>query len=316
VAKPEPAATLVGPTLNVDQRKSDHRTAVTLPTIRVAAGPDMLKFATLYPPDGRVVVGRDTTCDLTLTDGSVSRRHAAIRTDESGGVWVEDLGSTNGTSIDGQRLAAPTPLEIGQTLHVGGVTMRLERLSLKELSHLTKVVQRLSLANKDALTGLVTRHYLDDELPALLRRHRASAVPVSALFVDVDHFKRVNDTWGHAVGDDVLRTIARLLVMNLRDSDTCVRYGGEEFVAILPNCDVDGAVASAERLRRQVERHDWSAYAEGLAVTVSAGAAEAHADEDQAAWLERADRALYEAKATGRNRTVAALTPGSGPRPV
>lgn len=312
--KPLATTTLVGPTLSVDQRRSDHRIAVTLPTVRVAAGPDMLKFATLYPPDGKVIVGRDSACDLTLSDGSVSRNHAAILTDPQGNVVVEDLGSTNGTAINGEALTGPTPLELGDTLLVGGVTLRLERLSLKELAHLTKVVQRLSLANKDALTGLVTRHYLQDELPALLTRHRVSSVPVSAVFLDIDHFKGINDNHGHAVGDEVLRTVARLLVMHVRDSDTCVRYGGEEFVAVLPNCDEAGAWTSAERLREQIAEHDWSSYAPGLRVTISAGIAEVTADETQAAWLDRADSALYAAKRGGRNRTVMASSMKSGPR--
>jgi diguanylate cyclase (GGDEF)-like protein len=276
----------------------------------------MLRFATLYPPNGRVVVGRDTACDLTLTDGSVSRNHAALQVHEDGNITLEDLGSTNGTSVNGQALTGRRKVQIGDTVMVGGVTLRLERLSLKEVSHLTKVVQRLSLANKDALTGLVTRHFLDDELPGLAARYRATSVPVSVLFMDVDHFKKVNDTFGHGAGDDVLRAVARLLVMHVRDADTCVRYGGEEFVVVLPNCDERGGFSTSERLRQEIARHDWRAYQEGLAVTVSAGVAELGADEEIKAWLDRADRALYAAKRSGRDRTVSATTLTPGPRLV
>jgi diguanylate cyclase (GGDEF)-like protein len=311
--KPIAAATLVGPTLNVDMRRTDQRIALSLPTIRVAAGPDMLKFATLYPPDGRVVIGRDATCDLTLSDGSVSRNHAAVQVDDAGDIWVEDLGSTNGTTFNGKLVKEKLRLELGSTVLVGGVTLRLERLSLKELSHLTKVVQRLSLANKDALTGLVTRHFLEDDLPEMLRRHHVSNVPVSAIFLDVDHFKNINDTHGHGVGDEVLRTVGRLMMMLVRESDTCVRYGGEEFLAILPNCEEAGALATAERLRREVERHRWGAYADGLAVTLSAGVARCHPEESIVEWVERADRALYHAKQTGRNKTVSAKALEGGP---
>ncbi|MFK7931461.1 MAG: diguanylate cyclase [Myxococcota bacterium] len=304
--KPNYVRTLVGPTLNDDPRKSRRRNDARLATVRVAAGPDMLRFATLYPPDGKVVVGRDATCELPLTDGSVSRHHAQIQLDETGIVWVEDLGSTNGTRIDLEPVTGRTPLPPGATLVVGGVTLRVDPLSLKELAHLTKVVQRLSLANKDALTGLATRHYLEEDLPALVRRYAASEVPVSCIFLDIDHFKAVNDTFGHGTGDDVLRTVARLVVMHVRDSDTVVRYGGEEFLAILPNCPQDGAKSTAERVRREVERHAWGTYANGLSVTLSAGIAEIEPEEPLTDWLKRADEALYEAKNLGRNRTVTA----------
>lgn len=304
--KPVPARTLVGPTLAADPRASQRRVCSRLHTVRVAAGPDMLKFATLYPPDGSVTIGRDAECELPLGDGSVSRRHAVVSIDEDGQIWVEDLGSTNGTSVDHRPVVGRTALAPGATLLVGGVTLRVDDLSLKELAHLTKVVQRLSLANKDALTGLATRHYLDDELPALVRRHAVSDLPVSCIFMDIDHFKAINDTYGHGVGDEVLRTVARLVVMHVRDSDTVVRYGGEEFVAVLPNCDETGAASTAERVRGEVERHAWGTYAAGLKVTLSGGVAEYRDPEELTEWLNRADQALYEAKDLGRNRTVTA----------
>lgn len=309
-AKPSPARTLVGPTLSSDPRAtSEARIAVTMPALRVVAGPDMLRFATLYPPDGRVVIGRDAGCNLPLTDGSVSRRHAVVEQDAEGRIWVSDLGSTNGTAIGGVPVTERTLLPDGAMLVVGAVTLRLDRLSLKELSHLTKVVERLSLANKDALTGLVTRRYLDEELPGLVNRHAANGVPVSAVFFDVDHFKRVNDSFGHGVGDEVLRTVSRLVIMHVRDSDTVVRYGGEEIVAILPNCDVEGAYNTAERVRIEVMNHAWSSYAPSLAVTLSSGVATFRSGEPLSDWLDRADKALYEAKRGGRNQTVRAAVP-------
>lgn len=307
--KPQDAHTLVGPSLRADQRRSDARVGFTLPTVRVVAGPDMLRFATLFPPDGRATIGRDATCELALTDGSVSRRHARVEVDSRGKIWVEDLGSTNGTAINGRPVTERTLLPDGSTLVVGAVTLRLDRLSLKELSHLTKVVERLSLANKDALTGLVTRHYLDDEVPGLVARHQAANVPISCAFFDLDHFKRINDTFGHAVGDDVLRTVSRLVIMQVRDSDTAVRYGGEELVAILPNCNLEGAFNTAERIRAEVEQHAWSSYAQDLVVTMSCGVATAAAEETPEDWLKRADKALYSAKRGGRNRTMRAITP-------
>jgi len=308
-SRPLAARTLVGPSFQTDQRKSDARASVSLPALRVVAGPDMLRFATLSQPGSVALIGRDASCELPLTDGSVSRRHARVELDEHGRIWVEDLGSTNGTTIGGIPVRERTLLPDGGTFVVGGVTLRLDRLSLKELAHLTKVVERLSLANKDALTGLVTRHYLDEELPALVERHASSEVPISCAFLDVDHFKRVNDTYGHGIGDEVLRTVARLVIMHVRDSDTVVRYGGEEIVAILPNCDSEGAFATAERVRLEVQRHAWASYAPDLAVTLSGGVATYRAGEAVQDWLDRADQALYQAKHGGRNQTVRATVP-------
>ena len=307
--KPLAARTLVGPAFRADQRKADARASITLPALRVVAGPDMLRFGTLSHPGSIAVIGRDATCDLPLTDGSVSRRHARVELDLDGRGWGEDLGSTNGTTIGGIPVRERTLLPDGGTFVVGGVTLRLDRLSLKELAHLTKVVERLSLANKDALTGLVTRHYLDEELPALVDRHASSEVPISCAFLDIDHFKSVNDGYGHGIGDEVLRTVARLVIMHVRDSDTVVRYGGEEFVAILPNCDAEGAFATAERVRLEVQRHAWQSYAPDLSISLSAGIATYRVGEQVPAWLDRADQALYQAKRGGRNQTVRATVP-------
>jgi len=275
----------------------------TLPTLRVVAGPDMLKFASIYPGE-KVVIGRDDTCELTLTEVSVSRRHAIIHSSDEGQLSLEDLGSTNGTSYNGKKVTSSIDIEAGAQLQVGGVTMRIESLGLNELAHLSKVVERLTLANKDALTGLVTRFYLDDELPNLVMRHELAEVPLSAVFLDVDHFGAVNKKFLHDVGDEVLRAVARLMVMHVREADTCVRYGGEEFLAVLPNCGEQGAFRTAERLRQEIESHDWSHYAEGLSITVSLGIAQHIVREETRDWLRRADGAMNEAKNRGRNQTL------------
>jgi diguanylate cyclase (GGDEF) domain len=165
-----------------------------------------------------------------------------------------------------------------------------------ELQHLARVVARLEAANRDPLTGLLTRGWLDDELPGLIERYARAGLPFSCAFVDVDHFKRVNDTYTHAVGDEVLSAIARLLMLGVRDADPCVRYGGEEIVLFLPGSDVVQAVEVADRIRRSIAAHDWGRTAEGLRVTASFGVAQLRPDEDVAAWLNRADVAMYAAK--------------------
>lgn len=274
------------------------------PTLRVVAGRDMLRYVTLNADD-EVLVGRDEDGGLVLSDPSVSRRHARVRCSDTGVVTVADLGSTNGTAVNG-KLVEQSPLQAGDHLEVGAVSLRLDLLSIDELAHLENVLARLEANNRDPLTGLLTRAWLDDELPTLAEMADADGRPFACLFVDVDRFKSINDRFGHQVGDDVLVGVARLLMLGVRDSDACVRYGGEEMVMFLRDAAEDGAWEVAERIRRTIEDHEWARTRPGLAVTVSIGVALRTRDEPVRDWLNRADRALYAAKGRGRNRTVRA----------
>jgi len=281
------------------RRSSEQR---VLPTLRVVAGPDLLRFCSISPGE-RVVIGRDERdCELPLADPSVSRRHAAVTADDEGRLTLEDLGSTNGTSYRGEQISGPVPLTLGEQIQVGSVTLRIDLLGLDELTHLARVVDRLAQAARDPLTGVLGRRYLDDDLPRQIARFHRAHIPVTAVFLDVDHFKRINDEHGHAVGDEVLRTIARLLVMCVRDSDSVARYGGEEFVLVLPNCDRQGGLRFAERVRNRIAAYDWPAHL-GLPdvhVTASLGVAE-FCGRPVPEWLGDADAAMYEAKRAGRN---------------
>jgi diguanylate cyclase (GGDEF)-like protein len=296
-------ATGGAPTVALDFRRPADRQAVALPTLRVVGGPDMLRFCSVYIGYS-VTIGRDGACELPLVDNSISRRHAKLSRDHSGAISVEDLGSTNGTTVNGRRVRGATLVRPGDVIGVGGVMLRLELLGMEELAHLQRVVERLNVANRDPLTGLNSRWFLEQDLPEVARRHVHTGVPLSALMLDVDRFKGVNDRSGHPVGDAVLQAVARLLVLSVRHGDVCVRYGGDELLVVLPDCDEDAAVGVAERIRGAVGRHDWEHYAPELRVTVSLGVAELRKDEDAGTWLGRADRALYAAKQGGRNKVV------------
>ena len=161
-------------------------------------------------------------------------------------------------------------------------------------------------ASIDVLTGLRNRRWLDENLHRFLERNRRSGEPLSVLMLDVDHFKRFNDTYGHAAGDRVLSSVARLIMTRLRPGDRGARYGGEEFAVIMPATDLEGAYIAADRLRRTiaetpVESYDGSRLP---AVTISVGVAEGGADDGAASLLARADAALYRAKAGGRDRVM------------
>ncbi|RMD78410.1 MAG: sensor domain-containing diguanylate cyclase, partial [Gammaproteobacteria bacterium] len=170
-------------------------------------------------------------------------------------------------------------------------------------------LQRLGLT--DTLTGVSNRRYFEQRLREELERAGRSGEPLSCLLVDVDHFKRVNDTHGHLTGDAVLREVAALLRGQLRGSDVLARYGGEEFAALLPRSGPRQAREVAERMRRAVAAGRYTAPSgEPFPVTVSIGAATYEPARgpvpDGALLVGRADRALYEAKAGGRNRVVEA----------
>jgi two-component system cell cycle response regulator len=171
----------------------------------------------------------------------------------------------------------------------------------------------LSMALTDSLTGLFNRRYLSAHLPRLLDRSGGNNKPVSALLFDIDHFKVVNDTWGHGVGDEVLKEVAQRASRNLRNFDLVARLGGEEFVVVMPDTDGSQAMAVAERLRRRIAEEPFavSAPVGKIDVTISIGVALADwtldaegRPESGDALLRRADTALYQAKRSGRNRVV------------
>jgi len=273
----------------------------TTPTIQVIAGPELLCYAALTPGQ-EVRIGREESCGLSLNDPSVSRNHALLRCDDEHTVTIQDLGSTNGTLVNNKPVIR-TPLRVGDRIQIGNFCLRLDYMDADHLAHLGRLRRRLQAANRDSLTGLLSRIYLEEDLPGLVRSMDRTGAPFSVLFLDIDHFKRINDTFGHATGDEVLRGVVRLILLGIRDTDPAVRYGGEELVIFLPRTDVTGAEDVAERLRKAIANHDWRPVAIGMRVTASLGVARRRPDEPIADWLNRADEALYTAKSSGRNCT-------------
>jgi two-component system cell cycle response regulator len=171
----------------------------------------------------------------------------------------------------------------------------------------TMVSSAVELAITDPLTGLYNRRYLDAHLASAIDRARLLAKPVCVLLFDIDHFKQINDTYGHDAGDDVLREFSERLRRGVRGIDLVARYGGEEFLLVMPETDAAFAGSVAERLRGDVEKDAFATRAGAtIPVTVSIGIAEWLGPSDNAEELvKRADAALYAAKRAGRNRVVA-----------
>jgi two-component system cell cycle response regulator len=166
----------------------------------------------------------------------------------------------------------------------------------------------LELAVTDQLTGLHNRRYMTGQLAALVNRAVRGGEPVAALMIDIDHFKKINDSFGHPIGDEVLREFAVRLASNVRAIDLPCRYGGEEFTVIMPDTKLEDAQRIAERIRLHVAGSPFRVAhgEEQLTVTISIGVASTSGEEDSPeALLKRADDAVYEAKAAGRNKVVA-----------
>lgn len=192
------------------------------------------------------------------------------------------------------------PLELRTRLRT---LLRRKRLAerLRESVHMA-----MQLAATDCVTGLYNRHYMTSHMATLVRRARQTQRPLSVAILDIDHFKSVNDRYGHAAGDQVLRQFAQRTILNIRGVDLAARFGGEEFVVLMPETGLETARLIADRLRHVVECEPFQLTGDenfALSLTVSIGVAElAPGDMDGESILARADAALYRAKRTGRNR--------------
>jgi diguanylate cyclase len=169
--------------------------------------------------------------------------------------------------------------------------------------HTKRVEVLMTEARIDALTGVANRRALDEELARCYAAWQRQGRPLSLLILDVDHFKKFNDTYGHPAGDEVLRNIGRVLAASVREMDFVARYGGEEFAFVLPGTRLEDAKSAAERIRNGIAQAKVPFSGKDLQVTVSVGLAELHPGDTVASLLKHADTALYAAKSNGRNRS-------------
>ena len=205
------------------------------------------------------------------------------------------------------RLRAPitTPELIVSVMVLAGgavclIVVHLSAIATRDIVRLTKLECEVM---RDPLTGAYNRRYLEATLPMEVTSARRSQHPLSALLIDLDHFKQVNDTYGHPIGDIVLKQVCDLILRNSRSIDTVIRYGGEEFIVVSPGCDLDAMIVLGNRMLRQIAGHAIT-LPDGalLHVTASMGAASLGPTEDEVTFIARADQALYAAKRGGRNQ--------------
>jgi diguanylate cyclase (GGDEF)-like protein len=196
---------------------------------------------------------------------------------------------------------------IGRCMFLGIFSSSLKASLYQSGLKLKEAYKRIEeLAELDELTGSFNRRCIMRMLDEEIARSARSGSSCSIALIDLDHFKRVNDSYGHPTGDEVLRTFAITMFANIRSVDRFGRYGGEEFLLLLPDMPNEGAVPAMDRLRAIVADLDWSAFSPGMKVTLSAGVATLKPDETTDSFLARADSALYTAKAQGRNRIARA----------
>jgi two-component system, cell cycle response regulator len=248
------------------------------------------------------VIGRHPSAQLVIDDPSVSRRHARIFL-QGGELWLQDLGSRNGTFVDG-RLLESRQLRDGTLLQLGHhASFRYTVVSARQ----EKVLRELfESSTRDALTGLYNRRHFDERFKAELAYAKRHNVDLGLVMADIDYFKQVNDTYGHAAGDAVLKQVATSLSRQLRTEDLIARIGGEEFVVLLRGIGPHGTGCLAERLRVAVQTLTVAAEGMPFTVTISAGCSNLSETPDGSSkgMLKIADERLYAAKHGGRNRVV------------
>jgi diguanylate cyclase (GGDEF)-like protein len=254
-------------------------------------------------------LGRSSECEISLRDNDISRIHARIEQRDEETFLLEDLKSTNGTFVNGRRVKSYV-LQDGDRIQLGRSTIL--KFSLHD--ELEELFQRrlYESAVLDGLTQVYNRKFFDERLQTEFSFAERHKTPLSLLLMDIDHFKSLNDTYGHPAGDQALRMVAQTIQAALRKEDIVARYGGEEFAVIARGILPTQAAILAERIRMKIEDLRIAIENNTLQVTVSIGAVTLytqtfHSPEEL---LQEADERLYHAKRSGRNQVVAERAEG------
>ena len=250
-------------------------------------------------PSIRSIIGRDIACTVFIDDSSVSRRHAAVEW-SNGAYHITDLDSSNGSWINDTKLNSQTRIFGGELIRLGNTMLKF-LLAPDEEAQYHAVVHEL--ITRDALTNTFNRAWLIRLLARELERCRHEATILSVIFMDLDRFKRANDKFGHLVGDEVLRTFCERVRSILEDTHSLCRFGGDEFVIVCPQSELDVTVQMAEIIRQEISETPFNTQAGHLKVTCSMGVTctDGHFLSDVDSLLSAADKLLYRAKDQGRN---------------
>lgn len=255
---------------------------------------------------GETIIGRSISAAVPIIDDQASRNHCRINLPgaTAHGATLQDLGSTNGTFLNGAPVIGVVPLAAGDRIAIGGHLLRFVTMDSAERAFHQELV---ALGTLDPLTNLPNRRAILGDLNNVFDLSRRHGRSMAVVMCDLDHFKRVNDELGHPAGDEVLRAFAARIRGVLRDSDSAGRIGGEEFLLVLPETDLEGAGLLAERLRSALANEPVQLGSGQRLVTCSLGfGCQRASDPDSGALVARVDEALYKAKGQGRNRAYPA----------
>ena len=215
---------------------------------------DAICLVRMHPPSigegpyivagGVTRIGRVESADLILEGGEISRQHAEIERSASA-LTIRDCGSQNGTFVNGERVDALTPLSNGDLIRVGKVVLKcLIGDSVEQQSH--EALYKMMIA--DGLTGVANKRYFLETLDREISRARRRGRSICLALIDIDHFKRINDSYGHLAGDDILRGVCERIAPVIREDEMLARYGGEEFAILLPEAAIENARKLCERI--------------------------------------------------------------------
>lgn len=246
-----------------------------------------------------VSIGRGSENEVVLENDAVSRKHAVIEK-RSRAYYVQDLESTNGTYVN-DALVRDYQLRRGDQIKIGDTIMKFLSGSDMEAQY-HETIYKMTIV--DGLTGVNNKRFFLDAMDREIPRARRHQRPLSLVMMDLDHFKGINDTFGHLAGDFVLKEFAQLVKARLRPDDILARYGGEEFAVILPETDREGAHKIADELRALVAAHRFEFEREPVRVTLSCGVAQLAEGWDVLHFVKAADDRLYFAKNSGRDRVA------------
>jgi two-component system, cell cycle response regulator len=251
------------------------------------------------------LIGRHDQCDVHINHETVSRNHARVQKDGEGRLLITDLGSRNGTRVNDRQLSPGEafPVEDGDFVRLGNVVLKfIAGGSLENVFH----AEMENLANVDDLTRLYNKKSIMNHLVEGFKLAKMMKTPFSIIIFDIDEFKTINDQFGHAAGDQVLREIPEALKGVTRQHDYTGRFGGDEFLIVLRNTSLSNACTIAERVRSRVDKRVFRHVREEFHITISVGVASIDSSTLSADSLfEAADRANYNAKREGGNRVSA-----------
>lgn len=274
------------------------------PSLLMISGPQLGRS---YPiTDNEFMMGRAGNCELPIEDDLVSRHHCKIVLGPKGAEIV-DLGSTNGTLLNGRKVDRAL-LSEGDQIQVGAVTIL--KYHLQEEIEAKFLGQLYDAATRDFLTGTYNKKFFIERIQEEFSFAQRHFEDLSILVIDIDHFKKVNDTYGHLAGDIAIKKVAHHLISHTRKDDIVARFGGEEFVILMRDVDLARAQHLGEVLRSGISKIDIKFEQHDFKLTVSIGVAclskkTAPLFKSFNSFIEHADKCLYEAKNSGRNKVCA-----------